>query len=199
MYWTWQTLSKRCPAAARATSPCAANNLGWLALPGVAFSNSPEEKGWFASRNTSHPCKAVGLKNLIDLDETNGRLTAAKVHVNWAHPSASHLKRTLTDADGAGATALKAVGSAAHEGDVCAFFGEAPHLPVAGTSLASAFCGKILAGPSFFGNLTTIRAMDLLPRLSASLRNPLEAWDATTATRITVCCKPRCAPVDSGG
>ena len=70
----------------------------------------------------------------------------------------------MTDADGAGVTVLTVAGSGVGECDVRATFGEAPRLPLAGTSLASAFNEKVQADLLFLGSLIAIHSMDLFSR-----------------------------------
>ena len=54
-------------------------------------------------------------KNLIGPDDTNARSIVKNLHDNWCHASASQLQRIMADADGAGSTALKVVGSVTDE------------------------------------------------------------------------------------
>ena len=120
--------------------PRTAKNLGQVTLPGAAFGDASAEKCWSTVPNTSHACKAVMMKNLIDPGVTNVRLLVEKLHVNWGRASAWQLKRIVTDSDGMGTSASKA-----------AALERAPHLPVAGTSLASAVNEKVQADLLFSG------------------------------------------------
>ena len=78
-----------------------------------------------------------------------------------------------------GTRVLKVVDSLVNEGDVCAAFEKAPHLQVAGTSLASAFDEKVRVDLLPLSNFITLHAMALFSRNSmlvlASSDNPLEA------------------------
>ena len=80
-----------------------------------------------------------------------------------------------TESDGVGSNVLKVGDLVVSKCDVCVAFDKAPHLLAAGTSLASAFNGKVQVDLPFLGNLITLRAMDLCSRFSmlvtASPRN----------------------------
>ena len=106
------------------------------------------------------------VKNPIGPEKKNARLIVKKVHVNWDRSSASQLRCILTDADGAGSTALKSAESVAEECDVCAGSDRASRIPVAASPLASVFNGEIQADLLFSGNLFCATCYRLVLALS---------------------------------
>ena len=79
---------------------------------------------------------------------------------------------------------------------------KAPHLPLAGTSLASASNEKVQVDLVRQDNLIAPHAMDLFRRRSMLVlvtpKNPLGRWDASAASRTTVFGEPRRLQMDSG-
>ena len=99
-------LAQEMPRRAR-TPPRAVSNLGELAPPDLAFSSSLGPKCWFAAPNTFDACEAVMTKGSNGPGENHARFTVEKLRVNRGDASASQLKRTVTDADRAGAAVSK--------------------------------------------------------------------------------------------
>ena len=62
-----------------------------------------------------------------------------KSGVNWGHASASQLKRALVDSDGGNSHLVNFAGDVLDQCDVCRASDQAPHIPIADTSVASMF------------------------------------------------------------
>ena len=112
-------------------------------------------------------------------------------------------KLIMTDADGAGATVLKAVDFAADLCGVCAALEKAPNLPVAGTSLAPSFNAKVQADLLFLGNVIALHAMDLYSKYSLLPMvlpgHPLEVRYVSAASWILVFGELRTVQMDGRG
>ena len=86
--------------------------------------------------------------------------------------------------------------------DVRRAFGEAPHLPVAGTPPVSPFDENPRLVMLFLEDAIALDALDVSYEFSRLIplrsEKPLEAWDAFCSSRITISSRPKCMRVDAG-
>ena len=125
-----------------------------------------------------------------------------KLHANWGHASAQQVRRVLVDSVGEPIGLLGFVAEVLQHCDVRRAFGEAPHLPVAGTSPVSPFNEKPQLVLLFLDDAIALDALDISYEFSLLIpvrsEKPLEAWDAFCSSRIAISGRPKCMRMDAG-
>ena len=74
------------------------------------------------------------------------------------------LKRVLVDSDGESANFAPYVDEVLVQRESCRVFDEAPHIPIAGTSVGPMSNGELQVDMASLGDAIALRAMDVFPR-----------------------------------
>ena len=98
---------------------------------------------------------------------------------------------------------LKFADEALKQGEVCGEPEKAARLPIAATTLASAFNENLRADSLFPDDAISLRASDMSPKHSLWIpdrpRNPAQARGVSDCSLIAIFGRPRCVPMDEGG
>ena len=81
--------------------------------------------------------------------------------------------------------------------------GEAPRLPIAGTSVASPRKNKLQADLLFSDDAIALRSMHVFSKFffptPARPGGPQEMWDVSYSSWVAISGWPKCIPIDGGG
>ena len=147
--------------------------------------------------------KAVTLKGAPDPDVQDARGRVWRLHLNWRHAWGQQLRRISVHGVNVGKVVLGSVAAVVYRGEVHLAFDNAPHLPIVGMSLPSAFMERIQVDLLFPDDVIAVRAVDLCPDYSLSVRfppkNPLEVLGALAASLIAAVVARRGIWIDSVG
>ena len=167
-----------------------------LPSSGGRLSDSGDEHCLFTAPRRFQAYKAVMLKDALNPSLPDAMGIFRELYLYWGPASAKNLKHMLADAGDVGKTALDAAEGLATQWGIRQALDKAPRLPIAGTSLALAFRGKVQDDLLFLRVVVALRAMALSSerslRARAQSKNPLEA-------QIPALGKPRCPQMDGGG
>ena len=86
--------------------------------------------------------------------------------------------------------------------DVWRVFDKAPHVPIAGTSTASALNEEVRADPLSLDDITALRAMDMPSKCSLLLPDQSRAavgWDVSCSGWLGIFGPPKTIQMDDGG
>ena len=147
-------------------------------------------------------CKAGTLGDAENCRLTDTEKIVGKLHVNWGHASAQHLKRVSVDSARNNMHPITCVDEVPAQRDVCQAFGKAQHVPAAGTSTVAMFNGKLQADLPSFGDIVALHIMDAPPKNSLLIpvrtKNPQEFGDARCNTWTRIFGPPTSIQMDDG-
>ena len=125
------------------------------------------------------------------------------MHVNRGHASAQQLKRVSADPGRGNMHLITCADEVLALCEGCRAFDKAPHVPVAGTSAAATFNGKLKADLSFSADVIALHIMgassESSPLIPVRTESPQEVPDAFCSSWVGVFGPPVSVQIGGGG